>query len=140
MLAISQPPFSLIRHTWWREARHTHRRHAHARHSTHWASRKSSSQVLLEQRICLSFRVVGVGDTVDDLLGLVARYLFVVGLDVAEVVAAVVMRLPNAHTVVCEVNIAVVAEELGHRGRIGDSSLRCWVLVFEDLVVKLRAG
>jgi hypothetical protein len=48
------------------------------------------------------------------LLCLVARYLLVVGLDVAEVVAAIVMGLPHAHTVVGEVDITVVAEELRH--------------------------
>jgi hypothetical protein len=52
------------------------------------------------------------------LLCLVARYLLVVGLDVAEVVATVVVGLAHAHTIVREVDIAIVTEELGHRVRI----------------------
>jgi len=103
------------RHSWRREPRHTHRWHSHWGHPAHRSSREASSQVLLEQRVGLSFCVVCVGNTIDDLLCLVARYLLVVGLDVAEVVAAVVVRLPHAHTVVGEVDIAVVAEELRHR-------------------------
>jgi len=103
------------RHSWWREPRHTHRWHSHWGHSAHRSSREATSQVLLEQRVGLAFCVVCVGNTIDDLLCLVARYLLVVGLDVAEVVAAVVVRLPHAHTVVGEVDIAVVAEELRHR-------------------------
>jgi len=102
--------------TWWREARHTHWRHAHWRHSTHRSSREASSQILLKQRVRLSFCVVGVCNTVDDLLCLVAGYLLVVGLDVAEMVATVIVRLAHAHTVMRKVDIAVVAEELGHRG------------------------
>jgi hypothetical protein len=35
------------------------------------------------------------------------------------VVATVVVRLAHAHTIVSEVDIAVVAEELGHRDAIG---------------------
>lgn len=111
--------------TWWWEARHTHR--GHARHSAHGASGEASAQVLLKQRICLAFCVVGIRDAVDDLLCLVARDLFVVGLDVAKVVASVVMRLAHTHTVVCEVDIAVVAEELGHRDLAVALSLMCWV-------------
>jgi hypothetical protein len=42
--------------------------------------------------------------------------LLVVVDNVAEVVAAVVMRFSHAHRVVCEVDIAVVAEELWHGG------------------------
>ena len=104
--------------TWWREARHTHWRHAHWRHSTHRSSREASSQILLKQRVRLSFCVVGVCNTVDDLLCLVAGYLLVVGLDVSEMVATVVVRLAHAHTVVRKVDIAVVAEELGHRSML----------------------
>jgi len=102
------------RHSWRREPRHTHRGHSHWGHSAHGSSREATSQVLLEQRVGLSFCVVCVGNTVDDLLCLVAGYLLVVGLNVAEVIAAVVVRLPHAHTVVGEVDIAVVAEELRH--------------------------
>lgn len=106
------------RHSWWWESRHTHGWHSHGRHSGHWSSREATSQVLLEQGVRLAFCVVRVGDTVDDLLCLVARYLLVVGLDVAEVVATVVMGLAHAHTIVREVDIAIVTEELGHRVRI----------------------
>lgn len=114
MLVCALDARDYLRLTWWWEARHTH--WWHAGHSTHWASRESSIQVLLEQWVRLSFCVVCIRDTVDDLLRLVTRYLLVVCLNVAEVIAAVVVRLPHAHTVVCEINIAVVAEELGHRG------------------------
>ncbi len=68
----------------------------------------------MKQRIRLALRVVCICYTVDDLLSLVAGYLLVVGLNVAEVVAAIVMRFAHAHRVVGEVDIAVVAEELGH--------------------------
>ena len=77
-----------------------------------------SGQVRGVQGIRLAFRTVRVCNTVDDLLCLVARYLLVVGLDVAEVVATVVVGLAHAHTIVREVDIAIVTEELGHRVRI----------------------
>jgi hypothetical protein len=115
MLALDLSGRRRAERTWWWEARHTHWRHT--RHATHRASRESSVQILLKQRVRLAFCVVCICDTVDDLLGLVARYLLVVGLDVAQVVATVVVRLAHAHTIVCEVDIAVVAEELGHGGR-----------------------
>jgi hypothetical protein len=72
----------------------------------------------------LSFCVVRVGDTVDDGLCLIRGYLLVVGLDVAEMVAAVVVRLPHTHTVVGKVDITVVAEELRHRGTIACPKLK----------------
>lgn len=114
MLAFAPNARGHLELTWWWETRHTH--WWHTRHSTHWTSREPSIQVLLEQWICLSFCIVCVRDTVDNLLGLVARDLLVVGLNIAEVVAAVVVRLPHAHTIVGEIDIAVIAEELRHRG------------------------
>lgn len=86
----------------------------------------------MKQRICLAFCVVCIGDTVDDLLCLVARYLFVVGLNVTEVVAAVVVRLAHAHTIVGEIDIAVIAEELGHRGFAIDLVVMCGAPGFTD--------
>jgi hypothetical protein len=111
---------SYRRLTWRREARHTTRRHAHRRsshahsHAGHRSSRKTAAQVGLIQRICLSLRVVRVRYTINNLLCLVARYLLVVCLHVAEVVATIVVRFPYAHTIVSKVDIAVVAEELRH--------------------------
>jgi len=116
------------RHSWRRESRHTHRGHSHWGHPAHRSSREATSQVLLEQRVGLAFCVVCVGNTIDDLLCLVARYLLVVGLHVAEMVAAIVVRFPHAHAVVGEVDIAVVAEELRHlvlSVRLG-AELRYW--------------
>lgn len=40
-------------------------------------------------------------------------------------VAAVVVRLAHAHAVVSEVHIAVVAEELGHRGVVNVGLVVC---------------
>ena len=64
---------------------------------------------------------VRVCDAVDDALCFFMADLLVVVDDVAQVVAAGVVRLAHAHRVVREVDIAVVAEELGHgRGsRVG---------------------
>jgi hypothetical protein len=112
--------------TWRREARHTARRHTHrwsshthSTHASHGPSRKAAAQIGLIQRICLSLRVVRVRYTINNLLCLVAGYLLVVRLHVAEVVAAVVVSLAHAHTIVSEINIAVVAEELRHRVALG---------------------
>jgi len=69
----------------------------------------------LKQRVRLSFGVVGIGNTINDLLCLVAGYLLVVGLNVAEVVATIVVGLAHTHTIVGEVDIAVIAEKFGHR-------------------------
>jgi hypothetical protein len=106
-----------------REARHTARRHAHRRsthtHSTHGPSSKTSAQIGLIQRVGLSFQVVRVRYAVDNLLCLVAGYLLIVCLHVAEVVAAIVVSFPHAHAVVGEVDIAVVAEELRHSVALG---------------------
>jgi hypothetical protein len=113
--------------TWRRKSRHSpHRRHAHRRpshahahsHSTHRSTRKASAQVCLVKRIRLTFRVVRVRYAVDDLLCLVARYLLVVCLHIAEMVATVVVGLAHAHAVVRKVYIAVIAEELGHYGGV----------------------
>lgn len=116
--------------TWRRETRHpsshpthtshrpshAHRRHTHPAHHPHGAPGEASTQVLLEQRIRLALGVVRICYAVDDLLCLVAADLFVVGLDVAQVVATVVVSFAHAHTVVREIYIAVVAEELWHCG------------------------
>lgn len=95
----------------------------------------------------MALRVVCVCDTVDDLLCLVAGDLLVVGLDVAQVVATAVVRFAYAHTVVCEVHIAVVAEELRHCDD-RDSKKKGGILVCVVLaslsgarrVAKLRGG
>jgi hypothetical protein len=107
--------------TWRWEARHTARRHPHRRpshthsaHASHGPSRKAAAQIGLIQRIRLSLRVVRVRYTINNLLCLVAGYLLVVRLHVAEVVAAIVVSFPHAHTIVSEVDIAVVTEELRH--------------------------
>ena len=111
------PALPSTKRTWrwksWHPSRHAHRR-PHARHSTHRSSWEAAAQVRLEQRVGLSFCVVCIRNAVDDLLRLVARYLLVVCLHVAQVVAAVIVRFPHAHRVVCKVDIAVVAEELRH--------------------------
>ena len=44
--------------------------------------------------------------------------LLVVVDDVAQVVASAVVCFPHAHTIVREVDVAVVAEELGHVGGV----------------------
>lgn len=54
---------------------------------------------------------VGRGDGVDDGLGLLVTDLLVVVDDVAQVVAAAVVRLAHRHAVVRQVDIAVVAED-----------------------------
>ena len=80
------------------------------------------------QRVRLTRSIVRVRYTIDDLLCLVARYLLVVGLHVAEMVTAVVVSFAHAHAVVREVHIAVVAEELRHlvlSVRLG-AELRYW--------------
>lgn len=59
---------------------------------------------------------VGRGDAVDDGLCLFVADLLVVVDDVAQVVPAAVMGLADAHRVVGEVNIAVVAEDCGRGG------------------------
>lgn len=64
--------------------------------------------------MCLAFGGVGGGDGVDYGLGFFVADLLVVVDYVAEMVAAAVVRLPHAHGVVREVDIAVVAEEFGH--------------------------
>lgn len=106
--------------TWRREStghRHAHRAsHAHAHRRRHGASREAAVQVRRVQRVRLAFQVVCIRDAVNDLLCLVARYLLVVGLDVAQVIATAVVRFAYAHTVVREVDIAVVAKELRHCG------------------------
>jgi hypothetical protein len=108
-------PYPCISLTWRRKSRHTTHRRPHARHRSHRSSHETTVQIRLVQRVRLALGVVGVGYAVDDLLCLVARYLLVVGLYVAEVVAPVVVRFAHAHAVVREVHIAVVAEELRHR-------------------------
>lgn len=94
--------------------RHTHGpTHSHwRRHRTSW---KPSAQVRSIERIRLALGAVCVRDAVDDLLCLVAGDLLVVGLHVAQMVAAAVVRFAHTHTVVRKVDIAVIAEELRHR-------------------------
>lgn len=86
-------------------------------HGAHWT---------LRHRICLTLRIVRIGDTVDNKLRLFTGYLytvhqrqlkyviggsrtFVVCLDISEVISAVIMCLADAHRVVREVDIAIVA-------------------------------
>lgn len=103
------------RHKRWHTPGHTHWRTAHASHG-HGSSWETSAEVLLEQRIRLSFGVVGVSYTINDLLRLIGGDLLVVGLDIAQVIATVVVSFADAHTIVGEVDIAVIAKELGHVG------------------------
>jgi hypothetical protein len=121
-----------------REPRHAHRWHTHTGHThtghsshrrSHRPSRETSTQILLEQRIRLSFCVVRVGYAVDDCLCLIRGYLLIVRLHVAEVVSAVVMCLAHAHTVVGEVDIAVIAEELRHREPVAQSKWNVQLMV-----------
>lgn len=58
---------------------------------------------------------VGGGDGVDNGLSLLVADLLVVVYHVSQVVSAAVVSLAHAHGVVREVDIAIVAEELGHR-------------------------
>lgn len=99
------------RHRHWRSSRES---------SGHGPSRISSTQVRRIQRIRLTFCAVCIRNAVDDLLCLLRGNLFIVGLDVAEVVAAAVVRLADAHAIVREVHIAIVAEEFGHCGESVD--------------------
>lgn len=102
-----------------------------------------SGQVRGIQGIRLAFRTIRVRNTVDDLLCLVARNLLVVGLDVAQVVATAVVRLAHAHAVVCEVHIAIVAEELRHvRDSASDyDASRDWVaLVCGEFVQRVASS
>lgn len=69
---------------------------------------------------------VGGGDGVDDGLGLLVADLLVVIDDVAQVVAARVVRLAHAHRVVREVDIAVVAEDCGSRARDACAGVSMW--------------
>ena len=122
-------------HEWWWHSRHscflsassptTSALRLTSRHRHWWAPREASghrssgipsAQVRRIQRICLTLRTVRIRDAVDDLLCLLGGDLLVVRLHVAQVVAAAVVRLAHAHTVVRKVHIAVVAEELRHRG------------------------
>lgn len=66
------------------------------------------------QRHALSLGRVRTRDAVDDSLCLLVTDLLVVVDDVTEVISAAVVRLSDAHRVVREVDIAVVAEEFGH--------------------------
>lgn len=95
-LSASYPHSHTLAHTW---------RHAHARKPS-----------LVQHRVIgsLSLRRVRVRDTVDDALRFLMPDLLVVIYDVAQVVAAGVVRFAHAHGVVGEVDIAVVAEEFGH--------------------------
>jgi hypothetical protein len=95
------------RHRHWRSSRET---------TGHGPSRVASAQIRCIQRIRLAFRAVRIRDAVDDLLCLLRGDLFVVRLHVAQVVAAAVVRLAHAHTVVRKVHIAVIAEKLRHCG------------------------
>ena len=54
-----------------------------------------------------------------------SAHTFVVGLDVAEMVSAGIMRLPDAHRIVGEVDIAVVALRLISCVRKQRSQPRC---------------
>lgn len=54
---------------------------------------------------------------VNDGLGLFVTNLLVIVYNVAQVVSAAVVGLAHRHGVVREVDIAVVAKELGHRDR-----------------------
>lgn len=60
---------------------------------------------------------VGRGDGVDDGLGLLVPDLLIVFDDVAEVVSPAVVRLPHAHTIVRQVDVAIVAEDCLHTYR-----------------------
>lgn len=62
----------------------------------------------------LAFGGIGVGDGVDDGLGLFVTDLLVVIDNVAEMVATAVVGLAHAHGVVREVDIAIIAKEFWH--------------------------
>ena len=70
----------------------------------------------LVQRIRLALRIVRICYGVDDKLCLLARDLFVVLLDVAQVVSTSIVSFSDTHRIVGEVDIAVVAEEFRHIG------------------------
>lgn len=105
------------RHT-TRKRRETRRQtcgRCHACRRTKPRRRRAAGQHGIVRRLAL--RRVGVCDAVDDALCFFVANLLVVVDDVAQVVAAGVVRLAHAHRVVREVDIAVVAEELGHGRR-----------------------
>lgn len=62
---------------------------------------------------------IAVRDAVDHALRLLVPDLLVIFHHVAQVVAAAVVGFAHAHAVVCQVDIAVVAEEFGHFGGCG---------------------
>ena len=66
--------------------------------------------------------------------------LLVVVDDVAQVVAAAVVCFPHAHTIVREVDVAVVAEELGHFGGVAREGRGGggggWVLELEEMEIQ----
>ena len=77
--------------------------------------------------------MIRIGNAVDNLLCLIARYLLVIGLDVAQVVAAVIVRFSHAHRVVREVDIAIVAEELWHRDAFQKGGIKAGGINYSDM-------
>lgn len=87
---------------------------------TWWESSKAWPEVLLivQHRIaaCLSFCRVRVCDAVNHTLRPLLSNLLVVIYDISNVITSAVVRLSNTHRIVCEVDVAIVAKELGHDG------------------------
>lgn len=84
----------------------------HTRKTHRWKS--WSGACLLQHRIGLSFRSIGIRDRINNGLCLFVSNLLVVFCDVSQVVATSVMRLSNRHGVMREVDIAIIAEEFRH--------------------------
>ena len=82
---------------------------------TAWGAEATHGSLVHGVRLALG--VVRISDTVNDQLRLLARDLFVVGLNIAQVIATGIVSLAHAHGVVGEVDIAVVAEEFWHLER-----------------------
>lgn len=98
----------VARHTWWRESwRRESRRSAWGSETAHWS---------LGDWVGLTSIGVSAGYVVDDQLHLLLGDLLIVVLDIAQVVASLVMGLADAHGVMGEVDIAVIAKELRHDG------------------------
>lgn len=85
-----------------------------------------SRLILRKHRICvcLAFSSIRRGDGVDDGLSLLVADLLVIVNYVSQMVSTTVVSLAHTHGIVREVDIAIIAEELGHFGNLCDRS--CW--------------